>query len=453
MTAPAVAPASGPITQVVPRPSPQAAAEPLAFGAVLDSLPGASTKADASAAEEQPGPSNETPREESSRGQAGRHSPLNDSALLAALPFALRAASMMNEHPQARGSSPSLASPAMQGPKSENSGASIAVGASAATVGRLVGERAFHFGLSTFTGAIASRTFAVNAPFAPGAANLAAQPTPNGESALAARFSPAEVMPATPPADAVPPMANAAAPTPIAPRLGVPPTHRATLTRAAAHEAARSIQKPGVSAPPAVTRVETSSAVHAPAESSGKTADGRPPDPTMSEGPSAAQTDLFGAQMSAPFAGGASFQLDGSSARSGQTDITPRASALGPGPAPSTPPIREIDLDLSPGGLEDVSMTMRLAGDKLSVVIRAASSHTLNSIEGARDAIADRMAAIGQPLDSLVFKQTGANIDGNANGNGSSADGGSSRGEQRSAQGGGSNDAHSRRGADRDRGF
>ena len=44
-------------------------------------------------------------------------------------------------------------------------------------------------------------------------------------------------------------------------------------------------------------------------------------------------------------------------------------------------------------------MTMRLAGDKLSVVIRAGSSQTLSSIEGARDAIADRMAAIGQPLD------------------------------------------------------
>jgi hypothetical protein len=129
---------------------------------------------------------------------------------------------------------------------------------------------------------------------------------------------------------------------------------------------------------------------------------------------------------------------------------------LAAGPAPSTPPIREIDVDLSPGGLEDVSMTMRLAGDKLSVVIRAASSQTLNSIEGARDAIADRMAAIGQPLDSLIVKQAGVNTDGNANGNGSSADG-SAGGEQRSAQGagerGGSNDALSRRGGGRDRSF
>ena len=50
-------------------------------------------------------------------------------------------------------------------------------------------------------------------------------------------------------------------------------------------------------------------------------------------------------------------------------------------------------------------MTMRLSGDKLSVVIRAASSQTLGSIEGARDAITDRMAAIGQPLE-LAHCQT-----------------------------------------------
>ena len=52
-------------------------------------------------------------------------------------------------------------------------------------------------------------------------------------------------------------------------------------------------------------------------------------------------------------------------------------------------------------------MTMRLAGDKLSVVIRAASSHTLGSIEGARDAISDRMAAIGQPLELAHNKADG----------------------------------------------
>lgn len=102
-------------------------------------------------------------------------------------------------------------------------------------------------------------------------------------------------------------------------------------------------------------------------------------------------------------------------------------------------------------------MTMRLTGDKLSVVIRAASSQTLGSIEGARDAITDRMAAIGQPLDSLIVKQAGVNIDGNANGNAASAEHGAAESERQAEQGagerGGSNDALSRRSAGRDRSF
>jgi Flagellar hook-length control protein FliK len=451
MTAPAAAATSGPIAPAAPRPAPQAAADPFAFAAVLDALPGASAKADASTAEEQPGPSNETPQEESSRGQTTRHSLLNDSAVLAALPFALRAASMMNARPQSADSSPSLASPAMKGLKSENGGASIGAGGKAATVGRLVGERAFHFGAATFTGVITSRTLAVNAPFAPGGASpadLTGRGNLNGESALVAGFSAA---------DAVPPIANAVSPTPIAPRAGASSTHRVSATRAAAHEAVHNGQKPDVSAPPPAARDETSSAVHVAAESSGEAADGRPPDPSTFAAPATTQTDLFGAQLSAPFSAGTSFQLDGSTASAGHADVAPRASALAAASTSSASPVREIDVDLSPGGLEDVSMTMRLAGDKLSVVIRAASSQTLGSIEGARDAIADRMAAIGQPLDSLIVKQAGVNSDGNANGNGSSADGGSAGGEQRSAQGagerGGSNDALSRRGAGRDRSF
>ena len=70
--------------------------------------------------------------------------------------------------------------------------------------------------------------------------------------------------------------------------------------------------------------------------------------------------------------------------------------------------MREIDVELAPGGLDPLSMTMRLAGDRLSVVIRAASGETAGAIETARDAIAERLAAIGQPLASLVIQQTGA---------------------------------------------
>ena len=51
-------------------------------------------------------------------------------------------------------------------------------------------------------------------------------------------------------------------------------------------------------------------------------------------------------------------------------------------------------------------MTVRLAGDKLGVVIRAASGETAATIEGARDAIAERLAAIGQPVSSIIIQQT-----------------------------------------------
>ena len=103
MTAPAAAPASGPIAPAVPRPAPQAAADPFAFGAVLDSLPGAPAKAAASAAEEQPGSSNESAREDSSRGQTGRHSLLQRQRALGG--FAVRLAGRLDDErtPASRG--------------------------------------------------------------------------------------------------------------------------------------------------------------------------------------------------------------------------------------------------------------------------------------------------------------------------------------------------------------
>jgi Flagellar hook-length control protein FliK len=463
MTAPAAAPASAPIAPAAPRAAPQPPADRFAFAAMLDSLPSAPAKATASGGEEQAPPSNESPQDESSRGRASHHSALNDSALFTSLPFALRVGSMMDERAQAADNAPSLPSPAMKGPKSENSGASLAASAKAPAVGRLIGERAFHLGASTFAGVIASRTSAIEAPFAPGAAsaaNLAPQADRSGESLLAGGFPRAEAMAAKPLADAVPSTANETVAAPTALHTGARSANRVSPTRAAAHEAARSGRNPEVSASPPLARAPSSTSPPAPAESSanGKRTDDRPPDPVAFAAPSTAQTGSFGAPPPGPFVAGAAFGPDASTAGATDTDAAPRATALGPGSAPSAPPVREIDVDLSPGGLEDVSMTMRLAGDKLSVVIRAASSQTLGSIEGARDAITDRMAAIGQPLDSLIVKQASVNTDGNANGNGTPADGGSAGGEQRSAHGagerGGSNDASLfRRGAARDRSF
>ena len=144
MTAPAAAPTSGPVAPAAPRAAPQPPADRFAFAAMLDSLPGAPAKAGASTAEEPAHSSNEAPQDEPSRGQASHHSGLNDSTLFASLPFALRVGAMMDERAQAEDSSPSLPSPAMKGPKSDDSGASVPAGAKTAAVGRLIGERAFH---------------------------------------------------------------------------------------------------------------------------------------------------------------------------------------------------------------------------------------------------------------------------------------------------------------------
>ena len=456
MTAPAAAPASGPIAPPAPRASPQPPADRFAFAAVLDSIPGAATKAGASAAEEQPHPSEEPRQEESAPEQSTSHSLLNDGALLASLPFALRAASAMDEGSQAADHASSLAPAATKASGAEASGAPVAAGAKAAAVGRLIGERAFHFGASA---GVTREPFARDRRAVRAGRRQRCAPSGSrrrkrsgrrlhagwshaGETIRGRRSS--ERRHAGPGADRSPSSWN---------RNKSRESHaRRRTTRREADESPKSRRlrlSPNSRPPPRPMRQRS------PAASRTTTA---LPDPVVSAAPTTAQTGPFGAQLSAAFAAGSSFAPDASTPSVTAADPTPRASALAASPAAAGPPVREIDVDLSPGGLEDVSMTMRLAGDKLSVVIRAASSQTLSSIEGARDAIADRMAAIGQPLNSLIVKRAGVNADGNANGNTASADDGSAGETWRSAQGagerGGSNDASlSRRGAGRDRGL
>jgi hypothetical protein len=451
MTAPAAAPASGPVAPPVQRASPQPPTDRFAFAAVLDALPAAASKAGASTGEDQPHVAKGTHEDGSASRQSARHSLRSDGGLLAALPFALSAASAMDAGSQAAGQASSLAPAAAKTSGAEPGGAAVATSDKLTAVGRLVGERAFHFAASGSTSAFASRGLTGEASFALAGASgqdLATLVNRSGESAVAAGFATAEAVPG---AGAAPSSGAAAASAPIAPRARASQAHRASPTRAtAAHEAVRGERQPEATAAPA-SRVASSAAP--PADSRGEGADGRLPDPTGSAAPSLAQTDPFGALFSAPFAAASSFRLDGSTATAAGVDVTPRTSAPAANPASAGQPVKEIDVDLSPGGLEDVSMTMRLAGDKLSVVIRAGSSQTLSSIEGARDAIADRMAAIGQPLDSLTVKQMSVGT----NGNSASAGDGSAGGERRSAQGanegGDSNDAWSRRGAGRDRSF
>ena len=265
---------------------------------------------------------------------------------------------------------------ATQGPGLKDNATSLGASGTGASVGRLIGERAFHFAAS--------------------AASFAPQVDLSAGSA-AADLAQAEATPAK--ADAVPSSDNAAAP--IANLAAAAATNRASSSRAGPHEATRSARKAEVSAPQPATREANSAAAVAPPESSGsgKAPDDRPRDAGGFTPPSASQTSPFGALLSASLAAGPSFAAYASTAGVAAPNGAPGATAVAPSAPPAAPPVKEIDVDLSAGGLEDVSMTMRLAGDKLSVVIRAASSETLSSIEGARDAIADRLAAIGQPLE------------------------------------------------------
>jgi hypothetical protein len=462
LTAPAAAPVSGAIVAPTLRAAPQAATDRFAFAAMLDSLPGAAAKTASSAAEEGSQTSNEPKKGQSPSGQSDGHPMLGDGAFLSSLPFALAA----SQAPAAAADASLLAKGARLG----TSGASNAATVNPATpaAARLTGERAFHLVLSTsgvFSGDLsptAGPPFAGSPSLAPAPAageseNGAPGPptlaplsmqgrgqthdaAPSPPSAAGASLSPAEAMPK--------------ASAPVAPRAaGGSANPRMSSIGATAQEPARGGRKAEAAASPSPARVASPAVPSAKASPVDK-ADARPPDPAASSGQPAAQGGGFGAPLLASAAAGPSFvSYDAAAA----PDIAPRGSAPAPAQAAAAP-VKEIDVDLSPSGLEDVSMTMRLAGDRLSVVIRAASSQTAGSIEGARDAIADRLAAIGQPLDSLIIRQTGVNADANANGNGASTDDSSTGGGRPSGQGAGEqgssgDGSSSRRGGARDRSF
>jgi hypothetical protein len=198
--------------------------------------------------------------------------------------------------------------------------------------------------------------------------------------------------------------------------------------QATAQEIARAYPKVEGSSAPAASR--DPAALSPAAQGSGAAPDPRPSQTNAGAQPAAG---ALGALFSSSIASNSSGPNDLSS---GAAQIARPTAAPSPARATTAPPIREIDIDLSPGGLADASMTVRFAGEKLAVVIRAASSQTHSLVEGARDAIADRLAAIGQPLESLVVQQTGANSDGATNRNSVNGSDGGTAGERRDGEAG-----------------
>jgi hypothetical protein len=330
-----------------------------------------------------------------------------DGPFLSALPFALPPALAASAGREAADPL-SLGPTSTKGTRLENNGASNVATAESAkpAIARLTGERSFHFAALTFGGVsplttgqvqtdpvssapraaiVESASGAIRpsalAPLAVQGRGLRQDGAPTTAGAEGASLSSAEVIRA---AGAAP---SGEAQVPGAPRGADAPVSRSlSQVRSTAQDPARAGRKSeaGLASP---ARLASPAPPPAKAEPTDK-ADGRHPDPIAPAGQPAAQGGAFGAQPWTSAAAASPFGPHDAPAAA--ADIAPRASPPA-GQTPATPPVREIDLDLSPSGLEDVSMTMRLAGEKLSVVIRAASTQTIGSIEGARDAMADRL--------------------------------------------------------------
>ena len=378
-----------------------------AFAAVLDSMPNADARSNAPS-DEAGQTLEETDRRETRQRPATATQALSAS-LASLLPGAAPPALSMQASAEPQGESLAASAPVAGGEPSaagEHAGLKgAAAPGGAPSVGKLVGERAFHAVDPTPWEAAASLAGAGRRP-----RESAPLPAPDAWPTLQATgAAPPAAAPSASAGPAMLSMATMPSPTPQTPSSAAPKGLRAER------------QSPTASA---VGNAASHKPTPAPEPRSVAAADDHQP----SGAEKAGARDSAGADPGQPQAQGASFggpqpaslvaigtapavaYASSAAAATAPTLSSPRASPA----APTAPPVREIDVDLSPGGLEDVSMTMRLAGDKLSLVVRAASSQTTGAIEGAREAIAERLAAIGQPLSAFIIQQTGSSVDANA---------------------------------------
>ncbi len=443
MTAIAPAPAHAPVAPHLAHPAHGAlsqAHDSLAFAAVLDAVPGGDAKPKPSSGEAQ------TPAESPRRDHPQAQQIANPSffnAPLASSPTVATSTTIGNgkdddvRTPElaAGATAPTPASDAAPPTRVAN-----AAQGGSSIVARLVGERSFHAsvaasspatvapvgGLSSVTDAPALATEVLDALAAP--VSPASITTSNPSRPVA---SPPPVSPPTPsepsPSRADRTLATASAPVQFSAgrARGERQTDVASITsRSAVPAAETSAPGPGARRTSDESKSDSGGSV-GPSSNGGP----NPASALPASAPAAAQQSL-----TAAFAVPQSRVADAAAGPSAPRAARPPAAS----PALSAAPVREIDVDLSPGGLEDVSMTMRLAGDRLSLVFRAGSSQTTGAIEGARDAIAERLAAIGQPLGSLIIQQTGSTTDAtNARNTSSGGSGGEGRPQ---ARGGDPND-------------
>jgi chemotaxis protein MotD len=86
------------------------------------------------------------------------------------------------------------------------------------------------------------------------------------------------------------------------------------------------------------------------------------------------------------------------------SSLSSPSSPSAPSPSGAAPQaVKELEISLDPANLGAVSVKMRLANGKLSIVIGVSNSSTLSAIENERSAIAARLGSTEQPLENLAI--------------------------------------------------
>jgi chemotaxis protein MotD len=110
-------------------------------------------------------------------------------------------------------------------------------------------------------------------------------------------------------------------------------------------------------------------------------------------------------------------------------------------------PVKELKVQLNPADLGSLTVKMRLANGNLAVAIETAKDSTAKLIEGERNAIAERLASVDQPVATVTVQASAGVPHQGENNNGSGAT--SQQGDAQSSTANGSNgQARSSRGDD-----
>jgi chemotaxis protein MotD len=96
--------------------------------------------------------------------------------------------------------------------------------------------------------------------------------------------------------------------------------------------------------------------------------------------------------------------VDGPQAAETPPRAAPRAAPVAHAAGGSAEPLRVLRLELDPGNLGAVSITMRLSGTRLELEVAVDRRHTLALITKDRDALSSSLETSGYSLDNLTIK-------------------------------------------------